>query len=640
MRSVLIVEDERIVAKDLQQTLIDMGYDAFAIAASADEAVKCASGRCPDVVLMDIRIKGDRDGIETADVFRQRFDVPVVYLTAHADDATIQRAKKTEPYGYLLKPVKSGELRSAIEVSLHRHEMETRLRERERWFSTTLESIADAVVTVDLAGKISFMNAPAERLTGIKLADAVGRPARDVVRLLAPADPSSPLDAALALQQTVWVHEASLAHEGGAGPIISDSAAPVMDRGQMLGAVMVFRDVTEEKLLQKQLELGDRLASLGTMAAGVAHEVNNPLAVVAANASYVREEMARLLSELRAGPASHEALRRVEEMLEAQSEIQSAATRIARIVADLKAFSRPVPASPGHADVGRAVEWSVRSTSHQLRHRARIVAAVPPLPPVAIDETRLGQILVNLLINAAHAIPPGNLEGNQVSVTARAAEGERVVIEVRDTGAGMPPETAARIFEPFFTTKAIGEGTGLGLPICHGIATSVGGDIQVESKVGSGTVVRVILPVASGASAPSSVPPARARAPGERRGRILVVDDEEMLLRSVRRVLEGHDVTCTTSAREALAMLERGEAFDVIVSDLMMPNMTGTQFYEELLKVRPEDARRVVFLSGGALSPKDVAFLEAVPNLRIEKPFQVAQLRKLVEQLLASFMTP
>ncbi|HEV7553935.1 MAG TPA: response regulator, partial [Kofleriaceae bacterium] len=182
MRSVLIVEDERIVAKDLQQTLNGMGYDAFAIASSADEALRRASERCPDIVLMDIRIKGARDGIETATILRERHDVPIIYLTAHADEATIDRARNSEPYGYLMKPVKLAELRSAIEVSIHRHEMERRLRERERWFSTTLQSIADAVVAVDSSGNINFMNGAAETLTGVVAADAVGHPWDDVRR--------------------------------------------------------------------------------------------------------------------------------------------------------------------------------------------------------------------------------------------------------------------------------------------------------------------------------------------------------------------------------------------------------------------------------------------------------------------------
>ena len=631
-RSVLIVEDERIVAKDLQQTLAGMGYDPFAIASSAEEAVARASERCPDVVLMDIRIKGRRDGIETAEILRQRFRVPVVYLTAHADDGTIDRAKKTEPYGYLLKPVNSAALRSGIELSLYKHEMEKRLRERERWFSTTLRSVADAVITVDLAGNVSFMNPVAEQLTGVKLQDALGRPARAIMRL----DPnhSSPLDEALEQGKTTHMQESEVENGTGANRVMSDSAAPVVDEGQLLGAVMVLRDVTEQKLLQKKLELSDRLASLGTMAAGVAHELNNPLAVVVANAWLVGEEMTRVLAELREGHVpSAETLHRLEEAVAAQSELQASASRVGRIVSDLKTFIRPTQRPAGEADVARSIAWAIRATSHELRHRARIVTEAGEVRPVAIDEMKLGQLLVNLLLNAAHAISPGNVDANTVSVTARLATDGSVVIEVRDTGCGMAPEVLKRVFEPFFTTKPVGMGTGLGLSICHGFVASAGGDLQVESHVGEGSVVRVVVPVVKTAprAAPAAVEPAT-----DRRGRILVIDDEETVLRAIRRILKQHDVVGTERAREALGLLEGGKSFDIIFSDLMMPDMTGMAFYEELLRTRPEDAARVVFLTGGAITAEIADFLATVPNLRLEKPFGVVALRATVQQILSA----
>src|ERR1044071_4829624 len=205
--SVLIVEDERIVAKDLQHTLAAMGYDAFAIASSADEALNRAAEKCPDLVLMDIRIKGPHDGIETADLLRQRFGVPVVYLTAHADDATIERAKRTTPSGYLMEPVKSAELRAAIEVTIHRHEMEKQLAAAQRWFGTTLRSIDDAVITVDVDGEIAFVNPAGERLLGAAGDQAIGQPARARVRLRGPGQPASPLDEALAGRKTVAIAE-------------------------------------------------------------------------------------------------------------------------------------------------------------------------------------------------------------------------------------------------------------------------------------------------------------------------------------------------------------------------------------------------------------------------------------------------
>lgn len=641
--SILIVEDERIVAKDLQQTLAGMGYDAFAIASSAQEACERAAEKCPDVVLMDIRIKGQRDGIEAAAILRERFGVPIVYLTAHADDNNIDRAKRTEPYGYLVKPVKSGELRSAIEVSLFKHEMEKRLRERERWYSTTLHSIADAVITVDLAGNVTYMNPAAEVLTGTRVDDGVGRPARDVVRLLdkeARVQSDTPLDRALRERQSITLGEAPLLAGGTTTRIIGDSAAPVTDEGELVGAVMVFRDITEQKLLQKQFELADRLSSLGTMAAGVAHEVNNPLAVVVANASFVREELGRLREEFRArGDRDTDAsITRLEEAVQAQTEIESAARRIARIVADLKTFSRPSEPT-GDADVGRVVEWAVRTTAHEFRHRARVTTNVAEPLIAGADETRLGQVLVNLLLNAAHAISPGNVEANEVSIVAHrsGSDNGHIVVEVSDTGCGIPDDVLPHIFEPFFTTKSDGLSAGLGLSICHGIVHSLGGEIQVESTVGMGSRFRVILP--SGSAQPAAT---AASAPRREklRGRILVIDDEKMVLRAIQRILRDHEVVGTESAREALAFIERGESFDLILSDVMMPMMTGIEFYETLLEVNPDLARRVVFISGGAITATIEDFLRSVPNPRIDKPFEVANLLETVQQLLAGETTP
>jgi two-component system cell cycle sensor histidine kinase/response regulator CckA len=627
VHSVLIVEDERIVAKDLQQTLVSMGYDAFAIASSADEAIKRASERCPDIVLMDIRIKGQRDGIETAELLRSRFGVPVVFLTAHADEATLQRAKKTEAHGYLMKPVKCGELRSAIEVAIYKHDMEKRLRERERWFSTTLRSIADAVVTVDLAGNVTFMNSAAETLTGVTAAAAIGRPVRDIVQLLDPKQPTSPLDEVLEHKQTIVIEEAALKHATNTGRIISDSVSTVIDDGQILGAVMVFRDITEQKLLQKQLELADRLASLGTMAAGVAHEVNNPLAVVIANATYVLEEL-RLQQATGKGD-----VRGLAEAIQAQSDLESAAHRIARIIAELQAFSRPTQPTGEASDVAAAVAWAVRSTAHELRDRANVITNIAAVPQAGVDETRLAQVLVNLMMNAAHAILPGRAERNTVTIVARELD-NNVVIEVRDTGCGMPPDVLQHVFEPFYTTRPQGTGTGLGLSVCHGIVTSVGGRLEAESRGGEGSTFRVTLPVAVRSIAPSAASPAPVVA--NRRGRILVIDDEPMVLKTMERMLSGHDLVYVDDARKAVALLARGDQFDIIFSDVMMPCMTGIELYEHLLASHPDAALRVVFLTGGAVNARMADFLAVVRNTCLEKPFPVDALRAFVQQRLAS----
>jgi len=285
-------------------------------------------------------------------------------------------------------------------------------------------------------------------------------------------------------------------------------------------------------------------------------------------------------------------------------------------------------------DVRDAIEWAIRSTAHEFRHRARLSTTLAKVPRVDADETRLGQVLVNLLINAAHAIIPGNVEGNQVSITTRMDEAGRVVIAVSDTGSGIPPDALSRIFEPFFTTKPVGVGTGLGLSICHGIVASMGGALSVESSSQKGTTFKLELP--PGATQQPSVLPPPQPASVERRGRFLVIDDEEMVLSAVARILNHHEIVCLAHAREALDRLKSDDRFEIVFCDLMMPSMTGIEFYEELLATRPDIASRVVFLTGGAMTSKAAEFLRIVPNDRVQKPFGVNDLRTMVQHILAT----
>ena len=629
--TILIVEDERIIARDLQQTLQELGYDAWGVASSAQEAITLASERIPDIVLMDIRLKGATDGIETAAVLRERFNVPIIFLTAHADAATLNRAKRVEPHGYLVKPVKTDELRSAIEVACYRHQMERRLQEREQWFSTTLNSIADAVIAVDLGGNVTFMNQAAELLTGTTAEKALHRPAREALRIIGEGD--SPLERALRNGERVELSEAELMNlSTGTVHVVADSAAPVLDKSVHLGAVMVFRDITEQRRLRQQLELAERLASLGTMAAGVAHEINNPLTVVTGNVDYIAHELWDLQAEDKStsAPSPHhqEQFRRIDAAL---VDIRSAAHRIASIVSELKAFSRPELLPTSHADVSRCIDWALRTTAREFKHRAKVVTEASPLPPVAIDETRLGQVLINLLMNAAQAIPPGNANANVVTVTAAATANAQILIEVRDTGSGIPRQDLAHIFDPFFTTKAVGVGTGLGLSICHGIVKAAGGHIEALSEEGRGTTMRVTLPVANTSKSPPASRPTNEQIV---RGKLLIIDDEPAVLNVLARILRNHDVRAVADAQAALDLLDAGERFDLILTDLMMPTMSGMAFYEKVLVSHPEFARRVAFLTGGPCGSKFEAFLRTVPNRSIAKPCDAPVLRETVQRLL------
>ncbi len=625
-KRIMVVEDERLIARDLQLSLEDLGYQVADPVTTSEEAVAQAASTLPDLVLMDIRIRGERDGIATADILRQRFDVPVVFLTAHSDEATLARAMGTSPAGYLVKPLKGTELRTAVEVALHKHEMMKQLRVRERWFSTTLKAIGDAVISTDATGLVSFMNPVAEVLTGWRAEEAKGRPLMEVFRLAEHQDAktTNPIRRALDKGQIVEVN-GLLESRDGPRRSITDSAAPIVDEeGNVLGGVLVFRDVTAQKALQAQLELADRLTSLGTMAAGVAHEINNPLAYLLGNVEMVLEQLEARRDSLGAPGWLDEATAELADAVKG-------ALRIKRIVADLSVFARP-PEDGSDAEVRECLRQAVSMTRSQARNRATIEIDAPDVLHATIDPNRLVQVLVNLLLNAVQAIP-ADATTKLIKLVARAAN-EQIVIEVADSGVGMSEQVQARIFEPFFTTKPVGAGTGLGLPIVHGIITAVGGRIEVESKVGAGTTFRLHLP--SPPATPAVVTPIAVPVAAPR-GRILIIDDEPLLLAGMKRMLaRDHDLECTGSGMDALDRIRAGHRYDLILCDLMMPDLTGMDVFERLLVLDADLARRMIFVTGGAFSPRAAEFLAATRNPILEKPFEPAVLRALVTtQLIA-----
>jgi len=621
-----------VVAKDLQHTLTALGYRVSATVASGEEALRAAAERRPDLVLMDIRIRGERDGIETARALREQFDVPVVYLTAYGDEETLERAKATTPHGYLLKPVTPIELRSTIEVALARHDTERQLRERDRWFAAVARSAGDALISTDTQGHITFMNPVAEALTGTSAREAKGRRLREILRLRderSRAEVADPVERALRLGSVVRLESATLVPANGEERIVADSAAPILDEtGAVVGAVLGLHDVTEQRQLQERLERAERLASLGTLAAGVAHEINNPLAFILANLEFALAA----LGEGKLPPWTGQAV----EVAAALREARTGVERVRRIVADLNVFARPGAGSPSRVDVRRVLEWALGVVAPFAHERARIVKKFAEVPDVVADETRLGQVFTNLLLNAVQAIPVGRPDENQVQITVQLFSLEEVLIEIRDTGAGMPDDVRTRIFDPFFTTKPIGQGTGLGLAICHGIVTSLGGRIDVDSELGEGTTFRVILPAAPDDAVAAAA--AREAVHTTTGARLLVVDDEPLVCRALGRALgRDHDVRIAETGAQALALIGAGARFDVILCDLMMPDIGGMEVYRELAASAPDQARRIVFVTGGAFSPEAQEFLRTLEHPHVEKPFNMSELLARLHELLVTW---
>ncbi|MCC6747765.1 MAG: GAF domain-containing protein [Deltaproteobacteria bacterium] len=389
--------------------------------------------------------------------------------------------------------------------------------------------------------------------------------------------------------------------------------------------VAIVRDVSELKRMHAQLFLADRLASVGTLAAGVAHEINNPLSYVIWNLGYLAESLTELAQWL---PAE-----RQKELDEALGEARQGAERMRQIVRDLRTFSRPDDQKDGPVDLHRLLESTVNMAHNELRHRAQVTKDFGAVPAVLGNESRLGQVFLNLLVNAAQAIPEGAADHNEVRIRTFTDATGHAVVEITDTGSGIAPELVGQLFDPFFTTKPVGVGTGLGLSICHGIVTSLGGEIQVESELGRGSTFRVVLP----RGRPVAVPPSMgAEAPTpSKRGRVMVVDDEPLVGTAIRRSLSAeHDVVVLTRAREALDRILSGELYDLIICDLMMPEMTGMDLHAALADRAPGTLEKVVYLTGGAFTSRGRDFLDQVPNLRLDKPLNPKELRALVRERL------
>jgi PAS domain S-box-containing protein len=379
--------------------------------------------------------------------------------------------------------------------------------------------------------------------------------------------------------------------------------------GKALRFVGTSVDITERKALQDRVALAERMASIGTLAAGVAHEINNPLTYIVLNLTLLERQLSGLST------VDSDVLAKLRNMV---SQARYGTERVTNVVRDLQSLTRVKDEPNTLVDPNAVLERCFEIADHQIRHRARLVRDLSPVPAVRGSEGRLVQMFLNLVINAAQAIPEGNADRHTIKVRSALVDG-RVRVEICDTGSGIPPEALGRIFDPFFTTKAIGEGSGLGLAICRSIVTSLGGEIEVASEVGMGTTFAVTLPVAVAIVEPATPPAARTGTAI----RVLVVDDEPLIGKVVEQVLVGYQVVSETSARAALSRLQAGETFDRILCDLMMPDMSGIELFQQL---PPAVQKQVVFLSGGAFTERARDFLARVPNRRLEKPFDTEAL--------------
>ncbi|MET0593102.1 MAG: ATP-binding protein [Polyangiaceae bacterium] len=397
------------------------------------------------------------------------------------------------------------------------------------------------------------------------------------------------------------------------------------------GVLGVATDITERRRMQATLLSAERMVAVGTIAASVAHEINNPLSYVIACLELLTRErhpVAELSAMLAARyPGDPDVARlffEIERAREPFDNIRDGIERMRLIARDLRTFARVDDHDVAPLDVREVLRSAIRMASNETRYRANVVTDFAPVPWVMASEPRLAQVFLNLLVNAAQAFPEGAGPGS-CNIRLRTGIDGRgsVFVEVGDNGPGIDPAVLPRIFEPFFTTKPVGVGTGLGLSVCRNIVLSYGGEITATSEVGIGSTFVVTLPASAGP------PPASSRrhlaAMPVHTARVLVIDDDKVLGNAFRLTLEREfDVHIASSGVQALEMLAEDADYDFVFCDLMMPEMSGMDVFAELSRRIPEIAAKVLFMTGGVYSPEVRTFIAKVPNRCLQKPFDPA----------------
>jgi PAS domain S-box-containing protein len=532
---VLVVEDEGIEALDIQQRLIRLGYCVPVIALSGEEALQKVEETGPDLVLMDIMLHGALDGVEAAAVIQARFDIPVIYLTAYADEDTLQRAKTTVPYGYIVKPFQERELQITIEMALYKHKMERKLKESEKWFSTTLRSIGDAVITTDRNGNVSFLNPVAESLLGWKLDEVANVKLTEIFKIInrdSRRPVENPVTKVLANGHIVGLanHTILIARDGTEIPI-DDSAAPIKDdQGNIIGVVLVFRDITErekaeealrraydeleervrertvdleltnqqlkkeieqrslaeERLQEQNIELENACLAKDRFLANMSHELRTPLnAVIGFTGT--------LLMKL-PGPLTEEQEKQLQN-------ISTSAKHLLSLINDLLDLAK---IESGKVQLNlepvscRAVIEEVAATLQSMAESKglRLLVDIPDQDPmVNTDRRALSQILLNLVHNAIKFTEKGAV---RLELRCRIKDGfERVEFDVIDTGIGIKPEEQARLFQAFTQVEPSGlhsyDGAGLGLHLSKKLADLLNGRIIFQSEYGKGSKFTLII---------------------------------------------------------------------------------------------------------------------------------------------------
>ena len=628
---VLVVEDDALTRATIVKVLRERGHHV-AECSAAEAGIALHRSMPFPLLILDWVLPG-MDGLELCRRVRNLpgGDCPVIVIaTSRSRPEDLMAGLDAGADDYLTKPLDQTALTTRLAIAertvlerARRELTEEALLSSEESFRALIEGSPDGILA-HRNGRIVYVNP--RLLTLLKYEstqELVGRPFLDLIH---PDDLDS---AATRVREMLRsgdpspAREVRLAAKDGTVATLEEVAIPLEFDGQPAVAA-VFRDVAERKRMEEQLLMADRMVSVGTLAAGIAHEINNPLAYVVSNLRFIMEEVEQVAETLPSPQLSS--------LRELLAQADDGAERVRVIVRDLKSFSRADDTGEVTDSLHRVLDGAISLAWNEIRHRARLIKDYDTVPAVVGNEAKLGQVFLNLLVNAAQALPVGNANDHAITVRTQHREGH-VLVQIEDTGIGIQDDVKHRVFDPFFTTKPVGQGVGLGLSICHNIINAVGGSISVDSAVDMGTCFNVVLPTVQAESAPAppaSMPP-RHSVPAIG-GRVLVIDDEPSVARALQRALRGHDVTIALSGREALSLLSGEDAFDLVFCDLMMAEVSGMELFAQVEGQYPQLAERFIFMTGGAFTDRAREFIANIHQPLLEKPFDIQQVQALVSK--------
>jgi len=483
MTNIVIVEDEGLIAQDLKRKLEQVGYTVPLIADTAVGALLGVEHLRPDLVLMDIRIRGPQDGIATAEEIRRRFRVPVMYVTAHADKETLERARITEPFGYIVKPFHNVNFRAQIEMALWKHQMEQKLRISESWLSAIFRNVADALIATDAQGNIAFMNTQAAGFTGWDWRDAKGKPLLDVFRIF---EETTDLPAVNPLETLYDGRELSTRPrifqlrpvDGGEPVLIEAELSANRDDQSFLGVIVVFRSISERRRAEKQNLRLQKMNSLALMAIGLGRELAESQAVI-------DRSLQHLIARSK-GPS----LRLLGDLYQRSAEQQS-------VIRQLVALGRSEVKEAALLDLNQVLNDLEPRLSKTLGSRRAITMYLQPeIPSIHVDANELAESVVRLIASARQAMP----DGGEVEISTRSikAPGSRYGVElsIRDSGKGIRATAQERVFEPYYQARPGGKNPGFSLALVYQFVALSGGFIDVESIPGGGVEYLLSFPAA------------------------------------------------------------------------------------------------------------------------------------------------